>query len=159
MKILFSSAAVVIALASSVFASDVATVLRENPRASLIVHSGAHPNGVHVPYATHHFDLFVGGKALSQLLINLPEGIRIGKGIAVTNQSGQTIDATVSIKETSATIVFAQPVPTGTTLSIFMQGVETSDYIGHDWLYPIYGRSIGTSVDIPFGTAQIQTYK
>lgn len=159
MKILFGSAAVVIAFASSVFASDVATILQENPRASLIIHSGAHPNGVHVLYATHHFDLSVGGEALSQILIDLPEGIRIGKGIAVTNQSGQTINTTVSIKETSATIVFAQPVSAGTTLSVFMQGVETSDYMGRDWLYPIYGRSIGMNVNIPLGTAQIQTYK
>lgn len=159
MKILIGSAAIVLTLASSVFASDATIVLQENPRASLIVHSGAHPNGVHVLHATHHFDLYVGGEALSQLLIDLPEGIWVSEGIAVTNQSGQKVAATVSIKDTRATIAFAQPVPAGTTLSIFMQGVETKDYLGRDWLYPIYGRSVGMSADIPLGTAQIQTYK
>lgn len=159
MKTLIYSAAVVLAIASSVSAATTSRMSQENQSPTSIVHSGAHPNSVHVLNATHHFDLYVGGDALSQLLIGLPEGIRVSNGINVTNQAGQKIDATVSIKDTKATIAFAQPVPIGTTLSVYIQGVETSDYLGRTWLYPIYGRSVGTSAEIPLGTAQIQTYK
>lgn len=136
-----------------------ATEALPNVKASPIVHSWAHPDGVRVPNATHHFELQIEGNTLSQISIDIPEGIRVTQGIETTTKSGQKIEATVSISNRSATIAFAQPVPPGTILSVFMKGIRTSDYLGHTWFYPVKGRSVGMTSDIPLGTVRIQTYK
>lgn len=144
--------------ASSVSAAWAAASL-PNAKTSPIVHSWAHPNGARVPNATHHFKLQVEGNALSQLSIDIPEGISITQGIEITTQSGQKLDPTVSINNRRATIAFAQPVPPGTRLSILMKGIRTSDYLGHTWFYPVEGRFVGMTSDIQLGTVRIQTYK
>ena len=82
--------------------------------------SGATPNNARVLDATHYFEIHVQGKALSELSIDLPEGVSIPKKIEVKNKSGQKIDAKVSVNNRTATVVFAQPVPPETILSVNM---------------------------------------
>ena len=160
MKIHMVNAALLSAVASSLISTtQVLGVTSEPPAAPLIVHNDAHPNNVHVPEATHHFKLRVAGYNLVELFINLPKGISVTRGIEITTQSGQKIDYTVSINNRRVTIDFAQPVSPGTTLSISLKGIRTSDYLGRTWLYPVSGRLDDIKVDIPFGIARIQTYK
>lgn len=133
-------------------------VLRE-ANAPHIVHSSAHPNGTRVPNATHHFEVHVQGKELSQLSFEVPDGVEVRDRIMVSDQSGKKIDSTVSIEDKRATIAFSQPVPVETTLSISMKSVKTPFLSrGNTWLYPVYGRSVGMTEDIRMGIAQIQTY-
>jgi len=159
MKRLIYAATLTLALTSLTPAARADESPREYPKATHLVHSGAHPNSVRTPNATHHFKLYVEGKALSQLSIDLPEGISISRGIEVTDQSGKKVDETVSINDRKATIAFAQPVSPGTLISIEMKGISTSDYLGRTWLYPVYGKDVGMTVEIPLGTVRIQTYK
>lgn len=125
-----------------------------------IVHSSAHPNGVRVPISTNHLEVHVQGKELSQLSIDIPEGVEVSDRILVTDQTGKKIDSNVSLKDRRATIIFAQPVPAETTLSISMKGVKTpfTSRGGRIMLYPVYGRSVGMTQDIRIGMARIQTY-
>lgn len=133
-------------------------VLRE-ANAPHIVHSSAHPNGTRVPNATHHFEVHVQGKELSQLSFEVLNGVEVSDRIMVSDQSGKKIDSTVSIKDKRATIAFSQPVPVETTLLISMKGVKTPFLSrGNTWLYPVYGRSVGMTEEIRMGIAQIQTY-
>ena len=133
-------------------------VLRE-ANAPHIVHSSAHPNGTRVPNATHHFEVHVQGKELSQLSFEVPDGVEVSDRIMVSDQSGKKIDSTVSMKDKRATIAFSQPVPVETTLSISMKGVNTSILSrGRTLLYPVSARSVGMTEDIRIGIAQIQTY-
>ena len=133
-------------------------VLRE-ANAPHIVHSSAHPNGTRVPNATHHFEVHVQGKELSQLSFEVPDGVEVSDRIMVSDQSGKKIDSTVSIKDKRATIVFSQPVPVETTLSILMKGAKVSLLSqGRTFLYPVYGTSVGMTEEIRIGIAQIQTY-
>ena len=159
MKRLLYAATLTLALTSLVSAARADESPREYQKATHLVHSGAHPNSVRTPNTTHHFKLYVEGNALSQLSIDLPEGISINRGIEVTDQAGKKVDETVSINDRKATIAFAQPVSPGTMLSIEMKGIKTSDYLGRTWFYPIYGKDVGMTVEIPLGTARIQTYK
>lgn len=142
--------------ASSVPAALAGGVLRD-AKAPHLVHSNAHPNNARITSATHHFEVHVQGSNLSQLFIDLPEGIKVKRGIEITDQSGRKIDATVSIKDRRATVAFAQPVSSGTTLSVSMKGVQTPLY-SRIWLYPVYSRSISMNTDIRIGLARIQTY-
>ena len=80
-------------------------VLRE-ANAPHIVHSSAHPNGTRVPNATHHFEVHVQGKELSQLSFEVPDGVDVSDRIMVSDQSGKKIDSTVSMKDKRATIAF-----------------------------------------------------
>ena len=133
-------------------------VLRE-ANAPHIVHSSAHPNGTRVPNATHHFEVHVQGKELSQLSFEVPDGVEVSDRIMVNDQSGKKIDSTVSIKDKRATIAFSQPVPVETTLSILMKGTKVSFLSqGRTFLYPVYGTSVGMTQEIRIGIAQIQTY-
>lgn len=125
-----------------------------------IVHSSAHPNGVRVPISTNHLEVHVQGKELSQLSIDIPEGVEVSDRILVTDQTGKKIDSNVSVKDRRATIIFAQPIPPETTLSISMKGVKTSFISrgGRTFLYPVYGRSVGMTEDTLIGMGRVQTY-
>lgn len=119
--------------------------------------AGASPNDARILNATHYFKIHVQGKALSELLIDLPEGVSIPKKIEVKNQSGQKIEVKVSVNNRTATIAFAQPVSPETTLSINMRGVNTSGY-SKTWLYQVYGKMVGLNSQIALGPAWVQTY-
>ena len=159
MKRLLCAATSTLALTSLTLTAYAAESPREYQKATHLVHSGAHPNTVRTLNATHHFKLYVEGNALSQLSIDLPEGVRISRGIEVTDKAGKKVDETFSINDRKVTLAFAQPVSPGTLLSVEMKGMRTSDYLGRTWLYPIYGKDVGMTEEIPLGTVQIQTYK
>lgn len=131
---------------------------RSDAKVPHILESGAYPNSASTPYATHHFTIHVQGKSLSELSIDLPEYVSILQGIEVTNQSGQKIDAKVSVNNRIATIVFSKSVQPDTTLSIEMKGVNTLG-IDNTWHYRVYGKMVGINEEIPLGTARIQTYR
>lgn len=158
MKRLIYATTLTLALTSLVPAAYADVGPREYQKATHFVHSGAHPTNARAANATHHFELHVADQPLSQLSIDLPNGLRISQGIEVTDQSGKKIDATVSIKDQKATIAFAQPVSPGTLLSIEMKGVRTHDLLGRNWLYQVYARNVGLTADFPLGPAQITTY-
>lgn len=149
------------AIFTLMFASSVpdahATGSQSDLKVSHIVHNDAHPNNAQIPYATHHFEVHVQGPALSELLIDLPEGVSISKEIEVKNQLNQKIDALFSVNNRTVTVVFSQPVPPETTLSINMRDVKTPGY-SKTWMYHVYGKMVGINTKIPLGFARIQTY-
>jgi hypothetical protein len=143
-----------------VLASSVTTAWAKNPNDAKFSHLGnsaAVPNVARIPDATHKFDVHVQGKALSELVIDLPEGISINKGIEVQNKLGQKIPTTVSINNKKATVAFSEPIVPGTTISIRMKVVNTPDYKG-TWHYPVSVKKVGMKEAIPLGLARIQTY-
>ncbi len=98
MKELIYAGALTLAFASSVPTAQAIGALRDAKVAHL-VHSAAYPNNALVPSATYYFGLHVVGNALTQLLIDLPENISINQGLEIREQSGQKIDATVSVTD------------------------------------------------------------
>lgn len=155
-KLIYKSAAFFLAIAS-LAPSAWATGKPGDVKFSHLVSSAAYPNTARVPDATHQFEVHIQEQALSELLIDLPEDINISKGIDVTNESGQTIPTTVSINGRKATVVFPQPVPPETTLSVSMEGVRTPGY-ANTWLYQVYDKKVDLNAELPLGTVQITTY-
>lgn len=144
------------------------TFLSSAPIASAtsLIHSVAYPRNAKIAHlfgVTYHIGLNVQGEDLSQLSIlvpnNTPGRIRINRGIKVTDQAGKKIEATSSFDGKQIMIAFAQPVSSGVTVEVDLQGVRTSDLLGRTWLFPVYGRNAGSTQNIPFGTARIQTSK
>ncbi|MCC5668376.1 DUF2808 domain-containing protein [Nostoc sp. CHAB 5784] len=129
--------------------------------ASHLMKSAATPNHTSALDATHKFQVHVQGKPLAGLTINLPEEVKIDRGIEVKNQSGQKIPTTVSINGQKATVAFSQPINPETKLSILMRGVNTPMYepgSGETWQYQVYAKKIGFTQEIPLGLALVQTY-
>lgn len=140
--------------------SSTAPAFAKSPNDAKVTHLGnsaALPNYVQVTDATHKFDVYVQGKAISELMIDLPEDIKINQGIEVKNKSGQKIPATVSINDRKVTIAFSEVINPGTSLSIVMKGVRTSGY-EETWHYPVSVKKVGIKEEIPLGLARIQTY-
>ncbi|XWK91730.1 MAG: hypothetical protein U7127_30925 (plasmid) [Phormidium sp.] len=111
---------------------------------------------IHYQGTIHQFKVYVQGQALSEIAIDLPESISSREGIKVKNLLEKRVAASVSIANKKATLVFSQPVPPETKLSINMRGVITPGY-DHIWLYRIYGKTVAGNAAIPLGTARIQT--
>lgn len=126
-----------------------------SPKSTQVIHSGAVPNNAGAPRATYHFEIRVGGGSLSQIAIDMPDEVAIGE-IEVKSQSGQKIDATVSVNGKMATLVFAQQIASGLTMDVYLRDVSTRWRYPKTWFFPISG-SVG-GVNIPFGLARIQTY-
>ncbi|MCU0532373.1 MAG: DUF2808 domain-containing protein [Hydrococcus sp. Prado102] len=121
------------------------------------VRSGARPSSATVQGATHFFEYYVRNNALSELSIEMPEGIKIRNGIEVKNSSGQELDAQVSINGRKATVAFSQPIPPDTKIAVSMRGVYTPGYDGI-WQYRLFGKLVGIDQEIPLGFARIHTY-
>jgi len=155
MKKLIYTATLTLTLASLIPAA----YATEIGKTTHLIHSNAHTLNSRIPNATHHFELYIAGKSLSELAIDLPEGISVTGGIKVTDQSGRKLETTVALEDKTAKVAFAQPVASGTILSIEINGVNISSmYRGRTFHYPIRAKINGFTVDIPIGTARIQTY-
>jgi hypothetical protein len=121
--------------------------------------SVAIPRNTRVLTATYRLRLHVGNIPLSQLTLDLPEGLKTSQGIEVVNQMGQTIEAIATFSGHKVMIAFAQPVPPYNLLRLDLKGVHTLDRLGRTWFVPVSGRSMGMATDIPLGTARFQTSK
>lgn len=120
-------------------------------------HSDAHQPSARVQGAIHHFEYLVQKNALSELLIQIPDQLKISRGIEIQDQTGKMLDAKVSIDGKQALITFDQPVPANTTISVKMKGILTPGY-PRTWQYKLYGKFAGINQEIPLGLARIQTY-
>lgn len=121
--------------------------------------SVALPRKARVPFATYRLRVHVEGAPLTQLSIDLPETLNIKRGLNIVDQANQTVSATLTLNGNIATIGFTQPIPPGTILSVDLNGVCTSDYLGRTWLLPVSSRSAGMNSARPLGIARIQTSK
>ena len=157
MKKLLAITALTLTIASSIPTASASPIPRNLIASD--VHSAAHPNNARVQGATHHFEIYVQSSALSALSIDIPEGVAIREGIEVKNQSGQEVAAKVSIEGRKAILVFSEPIPVGTTLSIEMKGAHTQYSQGKTWLYHISGTLAGTNQEIPLGARYVKTYR
>ncbi|PSB30013.1 hypothetical protein C7B69_08940 [filamentous cyanobacterium Phorm 46] len=156
MKKFIYAAAFTLVLASNAPAT-IAGGAMQNANIPHLVGSAATPNKARFQGATHHFEVHVQGRALSEIAIAIPDNLSIRGGIEVKNQSNQKIDTQVSVNSKKATVVFAQPVAADTTISIYMRGIHTPGY-SRNWGYAISGKMVGINAEIPLGRVGIQTY-
>ncbi|WP_013322111.1 DUF2808 domain-containing protein [Gloeothece verrucosa] len=124
-----------------------------------ITNSVAYPSLGRVQGANHYFKLRVEGRALSQLLITLPDGIDNIQDIQVKDEFGKPIEthALIDTKTKEAVVTFAKPVETSTTLSVKLKDVHIDQW-NNIWLYQVSGKVIDPQVgNLPIGTVRIQT--
>ncbi|OKH47619.1 hypothetical protein NIES2101_23125 [Calothrix sp. HK-06] len=132
----------------------------KSPNDTKVTHLGnsaAIPNYAQFPGATHKFNVYVQGEAISELRIDLPEDIKIKQGIEVQNQSGKRIPTTVDINARKATLTFSEPIAAGNSILVMMNGIKTPGY-QKTWHYPVYIKKVGMTEEIPLSLARVQTY-
>lgn len=156
MKSIIYTTAIFVALASSVTtAHATGTFGFKVPHLS---DSFANPSNSNVPFADYYVKIHISGYSLSQITVDLPQDFTVSKNIAVRTKAGQKIEAAVSVEDSKATFIFAQPVAPETMLKLVFKSVRTSEAFGKIWLLPVYGKKADTSTVVPLGTARIHTY-
>lgn len=147
----------------SLFVASIAPIAlaedsHDNDKTTHITSAVASPRRKRAMDANHYFEVHVKGQPLSALSIELPELISIEDGIEVTDDdSNQKIAAKVAINDQKATLTFAQPVASDTTLAIKMKGVDASRLIQKILLYRINITMAEMSEEISIGVARINT--
>ncbi|WP_055073771.1 hypothetical protein [Pseudanabaena sp. 'Roaring Creek'] len=149
-------------LLAATFASVSATLATPslpNLSAPHIDATGAIPNNKSASAPTYFFQVHVQGHTLSSVTIDLPEGIKVGGTINVVDQLNRSIGATITPQGNKATVSFAQPIDTGTTLNFYMRDILVAgNQKGLIHLIPVSAKFANLDADIPLGLVRIQTY-
>jgi hypothetical protein len=107
----------------------------------------------------HTFELHIpqSSNALSQLRIQVPPGLTVKNNISIYDQSGQEINANVSVEGRQIIIAFPEPITSGTELDINMNQVRRSG-VSNAWRYRVSAKFIGNDAEVPIGVAAFRVY-
>jgi hypothetical protein len=120
-------------------------------------HSEARPSSSHSQNATHHLDYQVRQDNLTEIIIQFPEGVRIG-GIEIKDHaSGEIIPAEVKTDKKMAFVKFNEKIAPATPLEINIKQVNTPGYAA-TWSYALFGKVAGLDREIPLGNLSVRTY-
>ncbi|MFB2935610.1 hypothetical protein ACE1B6_10040 [Aerosakkonemataceae cyanobacterium BLCC-F154] len=155
MRTLIYTAAIALALAASIPADN----------ASARTEGGLHVEGaVQFPQSrsrivrhTIRFHIPQGTSPLSQLNIDVPEGLRISDNIALTDKSGRKINANISIMGNKVIVDFPQSVAPASKLELDLNNVRIRG-VSNAWIYRVSAKLVGLEADVPIGIAQIRVY-
>ena len=157
-KLIYSTIIAIITFSASIPAAygNPTTVTRNSP---YITGSVVFPKRSKTPsidnIVRHSFRLQVPSQssALSQVIINVPEGLKMPKSVKVSDASNQAVNADVAMNDRLITVTFPQPVVSGTLLAISMDNVRVAGR-SNGWLYPVSAKLVGLSSYIPVGFAR-----
>jgi hypothetical protein len=107
-----------------------------------------HTIRLHIPQGSSH---------LSQLMIDVPEGLRVSNDITITNNSGQETNADVAIMGDKVIINFPQTITPNSKLELDLNYVERRG-ISNAWLYRVTAKFVGLDAALPIGIARIRVY-
>lgn len=99
-------------------------------------------------------------KAVSQLLINVPDNITLSRdinNIRVFNENEQIINSNVSVNGKTIQIDFSQPMTSDTKFSIELNHVKRRN-IGNSSIYRLFVKEVGINQEISIGVAQFRIY-
>jgi hypothetical protein len=121
-----------------------------------LIYGNANPKNARIQDAVYEIRLHVGKKSLSQLSIQVPEGIAVTRGIDVLNASNQKLDVSVRSSDAKQIVSFAQPVSSEESLTVKMKGIRMGRY-ENIWLFPVSVNIMGINAELPLGTVRIAT--
>lgn len=115
------------------------------------------PQGCKWGNLRHTFELQIpqNSGALSQLNIDVPEGLKVKNDISIFNQSGGKIPANTSVKDNKIRIVFSEAISPGNILTIDLNKVNRIG-TSNAWLYAVSAKLVGVDTEIRIGMAQFR---
>lgn len=114
------------------------------------------PHSGNVVRQSFELDIPSSSSAISQIDIAIPDGLKVSNKITVSN-SGQDIDAKVSINDNKIIIDFPQTVSSGAKLKINMNKVKMVQ-VRNYWIYRVSIKPVGNDVEIPVGEVSYRAY-
>ncbi|HEY9853842.1 MAG TPA: DUF2808 domain-containing protein [Leptolyngbyaceae cyanobacterium] len=155
MRTLIYTAAIALALAASIPPDN----------ASARTEGGLHLEGAvqfpqnrsRIVRHTIRFHIPQGSSPLSQLNIDVPEGLRISDNIALTDKSGQKINANISIMGNKIIVDFPQPIAPESKLELDLNNIRRRG-VSNAWIYRVSAKLVGLEADVPIGIARIRVY-
>lgn len=98
------------------------------------------------------------GKALSQLIIEVPSTVAVSNDIDILDDKGQKIKINITVNSRRIIIDFSEPVTSSTTkLQINLNKVQ-QPILGSTSIYHLSAKVFGSEVEIPIGEAQFPTF-
>lgn len=104
----------------------------------------------------HVIRVMVIGMSLEDLTIRIPSEMSKYGQVKITDETGKTVPAKITASKNQVAIVFSQPVESGHILEVDIPGVQTYLEEGNTLLYGVTAKRVGTTGQIPVGTARIQ---
>lgn len=97
-----------------------------------------------------------GSSPLSQLIIDVPEGLLVSNNITINDDNlERKINANFSIMDNKVIINFPQPVVPDLKLKLDLNNVKRRG-ISNAWTYQVSAKFVGVNVAISIGTARIR---
>ncbi|MEG4942398.1 DUF2808 domain-containing protein [Microcoleus sp. F4-D5] len=98
-----------------------------------------------------------GSSPLSQLTIDVPEGLRANNNITINKNSGESTNADVAITGNQVMVNFPQPITPDSKLEIILHNVKIRG-TSNAWTYQVTAKFVGIDANIPLGLARIRIY-
>ena len=118
------------------------------------------PKGIrHMSTPRHTLKIAISqqSNAVSQIMIEAPDNIKLNDNIDISNQSGEKINAEITIDDNKkTTLTFSQPVPPGTNLTIEMNKVRKLRATRGEMLYRVFANFVGSNQTVPVGIARLR---
>ncbi|XWK91729.1 MAG: hypothetical protein U7127_30920 (plasmid) [Phormidium sp.] len=155
MRTLICSAAVALVLAAPFSAGNASASTVSTPH----IHGAVQFPQSRLWIVRHTIRLHIpqGSSPLSQLIIDVPEGLVVSNNITLTEKSEREINANFSIMGNKVIVNFPQPVTSESKLELDLNNVRRRG-TSNAWLYRISAKFVGTDRDMPIGIARIRVY-
>ncbi len=116
------------------------------------------PTGWQLIKQTFQLHIPKNGKALSQLIIDVPSTVAVSNDIDILNDQGQKIKINISVSSQKIIIDFPEPVTSSTShLQINLNKV-LQPILSSTSTYYISAKVVGSDVEIPVGVAQFSSF-
>jgi len=98
------------------------------------------------------------GKALSQLIIEVPPTVAVSNDIDILDDKGQKIKINISVNNKRIIIAFPEPVTSNTTKLKINFNKVLQPIIGSISIYHLSAKVVGSDVEIPVGVARFSSF-
>ncbi len=157
-------AAVLILSITSVIAPSYASAKTDNGRVPHIDGNAQFPStrwGIGGTFR-HTFRLHVpqNSKAVTQLLIKIPDNVTISSGIKnidVVDENEHKINTNVSVNGKKILLAFTKPIAPNTKFDIDLNKIKRQN-LGNGSVYSFSVKEVGIDAEIPIGVAWFRTY-
>lgn len=156
-RILFSTAAILtLAVSTSTAIAQTTTAASNFARITSFSEFPQRIRYWSTPRHTFKIAISERSNAVSKIIIEAPDNIKLDDNIDISNQSGEKINAEIAIDEKIATLTFSEPVAPGTKLTIEMNKVRKRGATRGEMLYKVFANFVGSNQAVPVGIARLR---
>ncbi len=116
------------------------------------------PTGRQLVKQTFQLHIPKNGKALSQLIIDVPSTVSVSNDIDILDDKGQKIKINFSVKSRRIIIDFPEPVTSSTAILKISLNKVLQPILSYTSTYHLSAKVVGSDVEISIGEAQFPSF-